>query len=118
MVNQDPEWQPILPYPSRASVAELLIATIERSASVVLPKGWPKEQPYYLSRQDAFNYEVIRKAVEDSVNCAEPGGWLSDELVYFERLMVEDAMEFLENGPAGRAVLDAIRSTARQRFPS
>ena len=116
MVNQNPDWRPILPYPSRASVAELLIAMIERSSGVVLSEGWPRNEPYYLERGDALNNGVIRKAIEDSVNAAEPGRWLLDELEYFERLMVNDALEFLESGPSGRAVLDAIRATARQHF--
>ena len=116
MVNQNPDWLPILPYPSRASVAELLIAMIERGSGVVLPEGWPNDEPYYLEREDALNNGVIRKAIEDSVNAAEPGGWLSEELAYFERLMVKDALEFLESGVAGRAVLDAIKATARQHF--
>ena len=116
MVNQNPDLLPILPYPSRASVAELLIARIERSAGVVLPEDWPRNEPYYLGREDALSHDLLRKAVEDSSNAAEPGGWLSEELAYFERLIVDDALEILESGPAGRAVLDAVRSTARQCF--
>ena len=116
MAFQDSDFVPILPYPSRATVAELLIALIERSSGAVLPDGWPRNEPYYLNREEALNYEVIREAIEGSISAAEPGGWFSEELAEFERLMVNDALEFLENGAAGKAVLDAIKSTARQRF--
>lgn len=116
MLNPSPEWQPILPYPSRRSLAELLIAKIERSSGIALPENWPENEPYYLERDAALNHQLLRAAIEDAIRGAEPGGWLSEELAYFERMMAEDAIELLESSPAGRIALDAIRGAALESY--
>lgn len=116
MLNPSPEWQPILPYPSRRSLAELVIAQIEGSSGIALPDDWPENEPYYLERETALNHHLLRDAIEVAVRGAEPSRWLSDELAYFERMMAEDAIEQLESSPAGRIVLDAIRGAALESY--
>lgn len=116
MLNPSPEWQPILPYPSRRSLAELVIAQLERSSGIALPEDWPENEPYYLERETALNHHLLRDAIEVAVRGAEPGGWLSDELAYFERMMAADAIEQLESSPAGRIALDAIRGAALESY--
>lgn len=98
------------------SLAELLIAKIERSSGIALPEDWPENEPYYLERDAALNHQLLRSAIEDAIRGAEPGGWLSEELAYFERMMAEDAIEHLESSPAGRIALDAIRGAALESY--
>ena len=105
-----------MPYPSRASLAELLIAKIERSSGIALPKDWPENEPYYLNRDDALNPPRLREAIEGAIRRAEPGGWLSEELAHFERSIAEDAIQYLESDPAGRTMLDAIRAVAIESY--
>ncbi len=116
MVNEVTEWQPVLSYPSRQSVAELFIALIERSSGVALPEHWPHNEPYYLKISDVLSYDLLREAIAESTNSAEPADWLLAELAAFERMIVEDVVNYLESEPAGKAVLADIRDMALQRY--
>ena len=116
MLDSTRERQPILPYPSPASVAELVIAMIERSSGVILPDNWPDYEPFYLNKEYASGNGLLREAIEGAIAGAEPGKWLSQELEYFERMIAEDALEQLASNPSGRTTLDAIRATAVESF--
>ncbi len=116
MTSSNPQWEPLLPYPSRASVAELVVAMIERSSGVALPDDWPENEPIYLSDDDAEQFPELTNSMSGAITAAEPGSWLMAELKSFERMIAELAIADLQNTPEGRAALDAIRATAIERF--
>lgn len=116
MTSSNRQWEPLLPYPSRESVTELVVAMIERSSDVALPDGWPDNEPFYLSDEDSGQFPELTNAINGAIIGAEPGGWLMAELKYFERMIAEFAIEDLQDTPEGRATLDAIRATAIERF--
>ncbi len=112
MLNPSPEWQTILPYPSRASLAELLVAMIEGSSGIALPEDWPINEPHYLNKGVVLDNLVLRETIDDVVGQAEPGGRLFQELEHFERMMAEDTLKLLESTANGRIMLDAVRAAA------
>ena len=116
MTSPNRQWEPLLPYPSRETVTELVVAMIERSSDVALPDGWPDNEPLYLSEHDAGQFPELTNAIKGAIMGAEPGGRLMAELKSFERMIAEFAIEDLQNTPEGRATLDAIRATAIERF--
>ena len=116
MTSSNRQWEPLLAYPSRESVTELVIAMVERSSGVALPDDWPENESIYLGGNDAERFPELTNAVSGAIMAAEPGGWLMAELKYFERMIAEFAIEDLEDTPEGRATLDAMRATAIERF--
>ena len=116
MLNPSQEWQPILPYPSPASVAELTLALLENKAEVVRPEGWPDNEPLYLRGELASLDHTLRDAIEVAISQAEPGRSLSRELRRFERTIAEDVLAHLESTAEGRTVLEAISATAIERY--
>ncbi len=109
------QWEPILPYPSRESVTDLVVALVERSFGLDMPENWPQEQSLYLQTADATHFSEFREAVDGAIVGAEPAPWLLRDLKEFERLIAEDAIEGLKNTPEGQAILDAIRAIAIYR---
>ncbi|MXZ90927.1 MAG: hypothetical protein F4W95_09935 [Chloroflexi bacterium] len=114
MTSSSRQWEPLLPYPSRESVTELVIAMIERNSGVELPDDWPGNEPIYLG--DGEQFPELTNAVNGAIISAEPGGWLMEELKSFERTIAEFTIEDLQSTPEGRATLDAMRATAVERF--
>ena len=116
MTSPNRQWEALLPYPSRESVTELVIAMIARNSGVELPDDWPENEPIYLNDADAERFPELDNAVSGAITAAEPGGWLMEELKSFERIVAEFAIEELQDTPEGRATLDAIRATVIERF--
>ena len=109
------QWEPILPYPSRESVTDLVVALVERSFGLDIPENWPEEQSFYLQTDDATHFSEFREAVDGAIIRAEPAPWLLRDLKEFERLIAEDAIEDLRNTPEGQAILDAVRAISIYR---
>ena len=116
MSSSNRQWEPLLLYPSRESVTELVIAMIERNSGVELPDDWPENEPIYLGDNDAEQFTELTNSVNGAIMAAEPGGWLMAELKYFEQMIAEFAIEDLQSTPEGRASLDAMRAIAIERF--
>lgn len=116
MFNPSQERQPILPYPSPASVAELTLALLESKAEVVRPEGWPDNEPLYLRGEFASLDRVLRDAIENAISQAEPGRGLSRELRRFERMIAEGVLEHLESTAEGRTVLETVSAAAKESY--
>ncbi len=104
--------EPILIYPSRQSVIDLFLATLERNSNADLPGGWPDNEPLYLQENDAVSSGLFQEVLDDVISGAEPAPWLLKDLREFEQMLVEYVIEGLEDNTEGRAFLDAMRSTA------
>ena len=116
MVNSNSQHEPILPYPSRMSLTQLVVAMVERDSGVARPKDWPENESFYLSEDDATQFPGFRSAIDDAITGAEPADWLLRELQSFEQMIAEDAIANLQDAPEGQAALDAIRATAIEHF--
>lgn len=104
-------FEPILPYPSRQSVIDSVLATIERSSDIDYPDGWDDNEPLYLKENDITWFRIFHEAVNNAINGAEPAPSLLKDLKEFERMIVEQVIEGLEGTAEGRSFLDAMRST-------
>ena len=120
MTSSNRQWEPLLPYPSRESVTELVVAMIEWDSGVALPDDWPENEPIYLSDDDAGQFPELTNAINGAIMGAEPGGRLMAELKYFERMIAEFAIEDLYGHSGTYHSMDAscIRPTAigRHRY--
>lgn len=116
MTSSNRRWEALLPYPSRETVTELVVAMIEQGSDVALPDGSRDNEPLYLSEHDAGQFPELTNAINGAIIGAEPGGWLMAQLKYPERMIAEFAIEDLQNTPEGQATLGAIRATAIERF--
>ena len=104
--------EPILPYPSRQSVIEAALATIERRFDADLPDDLYKErEPLFLQESEAVSFNVFNDVVNDAISEVEPAPWLMRDLKEFEQTIVDSVVEGLESNPEGRAFLDAMRSS-------
>lgn len=109
------QWEPILPYPSRESVTDLVLALVERNFGIPIPDKWEENESYYLVTDDATQFSEFREAVDGAIRGAEPAPWLLRDLKEFERLIAEDAIEDLQNTTEGQVTLDAIMAVAIYR---
>lgn len=107
--------EPILPYPSRESVTDLVVALVERNFGLDMSENWPEEQSFYLKTDDATQFSEFREAVDGAIIGAEPAPWLLRDLKEFEQRIAEDAIEDLQNTAEGQVILDAIRAIAIYR---
>ena len=108
------ECQPILPYPSRKSVAMAVIEMIGHRSGLDMPT----DGFYSLGELDEVQTRILYDAVDVVIGWAEPGGRLQEELAYFESIIVGDAVEWLESGKIGQAAIDEINSAAYARYRS
>ena len=117
MARQVRQWEPVLSYPSRESVTDLVVALLEQKFGLLTPDRWPKEQSYYLTTDDATQFSEFRDAVAGAIDAAEPAVWLLRELKEFEHEIAELAIEDLQNTPKGQVILEAMQAIAvyRQR---
>jgi len=115
MATSVPQLEPILPYPSRESVSNLIVAMIEQRFGLSAPERWPKDESYYLAKDDATQFSEFRNAVSEAINAIDPPQWLLRELKEFEQTIAEDAVEALQNTPEGQTVLDAMQAIAVYR---
>ena len=109
------QWEPILSYPSRESVSDLVVALVERNFGLAIPDEWEENQSHYLVTDDATQFSEFRDAVDGAIRGSEPAPGLLRDLKEFERLIAEDAIEDLQNTPEGQVILDAIRAIAIYR---
>ena len=107
--------EPILPYPSRQSVIDSVLATIERSSEIDYPDGWNSNEPLYLKESDIIRFKVFNDAVDNAINGAEPAPWLLRDLKEFEQMIVEHVVEGLEDTSAGLLFLNGMHATAKRR---
>ena len=110
------QWEPILPYPSRESVTDLVVALAERNFGLAIPDEWEENESYFLVTDDATQFSEFREAVDGAIRGAEPAPWLLRDLKEFEQMIAEDAIEDLQNTPEGQVILDAIRAIAIYRL--
>ena len=110
------QWEPILSYPSRESVSDLVVALVERNFGLAIPDEWEENESYYLVTDDATQFLEFREAVDGAIRGAEPAPWLLRDLKEFEQMIAEDAIEDLKNTPEGQVILDAIRAIAVYRL--
>ena len=110
------QWEPILPYPSRESVTDLVVALVERNFELAIPDEWEENQPYYLVTDDATQFSEFREAVDGAIRGAEPAPWLLRGLKEFEHEIAEFVIEGLQNTSEGQVILDAIRAIAIYRL--
>lgn len=108
-------FEPILPYPSRQSVIDLFLATLERNFNVNLPDDWDDNEPFYLLEGDVTSFNVFQGVLNNVINCFEPAPWLLRGLKEFEQMLVEYVIDGLEDNTDGRAFLDAMRSSVVSR---
>ena len=106
------QFEPILPYPSRQSMIDLTLATIERNSNADLPDGWPENEPIYLQENDVASSSIFQEALDDVINGAEPAPWLLRDLKEFEQMLVEYVIEGLGETAEGRTFLNAMRASA------
>ena len=106
------KFEPVLPYPSRQSMIDLMLATIERNSSADLPNDWPENEPLYLHANDIVSSDILQEVLDDVINGAEPAPWLLRDLKEFEQTLVASVFEDLENSAEGRTFLEIMRSTA------
>ena len=106
------EFEPILPYPSRQSVIDLTLATIERNSNAALPDDWPENEPLYLQENDVTTSSILQEILDDAIRGAEPSPWLLQDLKEFEQTLVEYVIEGLEKTAEGRTFLNAMRASA------
>ena len=109
------QWEPILSYPSRESVTDLVVALVERNFGLAIPDEWVENESYYLVTDDATQFSEFRDAVDGAIRAAEPAPWLLRDLKEFELLIAEDAIEDLQNTLEGQTILEAIRAIAIYR---
>ena len=107
--------EPILIYPSKQSVIDLFLATLERNSSADLPDDWPDNEPLYLQENDAASSGIFQEVLDDVINGAEPAPWLLRDLKEFEQMLAEYVIEGLEDNAEGRASLETMRSSVISR---
>ena len=107
--------EPILPYPSRQSVIDSVLAAIERSSNIDYPDGWDDNEPLYLKDNDITWFRIFHEAVNNAINGAEPAPSLLKDLKEFERMIVEQVIEGLEDTSDGLIFLNGMRATAKRR---
>jgi hypothetical protein len=115
MAKQARQWEPILPYPSRESVIDLVVALIERRFDLATPQDWKEDESYYLYKGDATQFSEFRASVDWAIRGAEPTNRLLRELKDFERMIAELAIESLQNTQEGQAILEAMQAIAVYR---
>ncbi len=114
MADPFQDWQPILPYPSRKSVAMAVVEMIGHHSGLDMPT----DGFYGLGELDEVQTCILYDAVNAAIGMTEPGGLLQKELAYFEQLIVKDAFELLENRKIGQAAISEINSAAYARYLS
>ncbi len=112
MADPYQEWQPVLLYPSRQSVAMAVIEMLGHQSGLDMPTGGF----YRLSELDEVQTCILYDAVDRAIRGAEPGDRLQEELAYFESIIVKDAVEWLKSGKIGQAAIDEINSAAYVRY--
>ena len=116
MTDNTRKLEPILPYPSRQSVIEAALATIERRFDADLPDDLYKErEPLFLQESEAVSFNVFNDVVNDAISEVEPAPWLMRDLKEFEQEIVETAIKDLESTAEGQAFLNAIRGYVNSR---
>ena len=108
-------FEPILPYPSRQSVMDLFLATLERNFNVDLPDDWDDNEPFYLLESDVTSFNIFQGVLNNVINRSEPAPWLLRDLKEFEQTLVELVIGGLEDNTEGQAFLDAMRSSVVSR---
>ena len=93
MTSSNRRWEALLPYPSRETVTELVVAMIEQGSDVALPDGSRDNEPLYLSEHDAGQFPELTNAINGAIIGTEPGGRLMAELQHFERMIAEFAIK-------------------------
>ncbi len=116
MTSSIKQREPILDYPSRESVMDLVVALVEKSSGIAMPEGWPENESRYFLDDDATRFQEFRDAIDGAINGAEPADWLLRELKDFERTIAETAFEDIQATPVGQDTLEAIRAAAVARF--
>ncbi|MCY3637946.1 MAG: hypothetical protein OXG80_02490 [Chloroflexi bacterium] len=107
--------EPILPYPSRQSVMDLFLATIERSIVADSLGNWDEGEPLFLQGNDAESTAAFQENFQVAINNAEPSPWLLRDLKEFEQTLVTGMIEDLEATQEGRDFLANLRSIAVSR---
>ncbi len=107
--------EPILPYPSRQSVMDLFLATIERSVVADSLGNWDEGEPLFLQGNDAESTAAFQENFQVAINNAEPSPWLLRDLKEFEQTLVTGMIEDLEATQEGRDFLANLRSIAVSR---
>ena len=115
MAQDSQQLEPILPYPSRQSVLDLFLATIERSVVADELENWDEAEPLFLRNNDAESAATFQDNLEIAINNAEPSPWLFRGLKEFERTLVEDLIKGFEATPEGRRFLYNMRKIAASR---
>ncbi len=116
MVEADRSREPVYPYLVRGGIVEAALAEIERSAGIPKPSGFEDYEPRYLREDSVTQPEEFDSAIDGAIAGADPGRRLIDELLYLQKELAEMVVESLENTPAGRAVLDALRTSVIEQF--
>ena len=116
MVNQYQEWHPILPYPSRTSVAELFVAMIVRSSGVVAPRNWEEDKLYFLRTDVEEICEEFRDEINAAFTDAQSAIGLSNEQASLGRQIAKDILARLDSEPESQHTLNAIRIVAIERY--
>lgn len=106
---------PILSYPSRASVVEALTGAIERSSDAELPDDREPYECYYEWDWDSNRFKALQDAVDAAISQAEPAPWLSRAIEEFQQMIVEDAIENLNETAKGRSLLDEMRAYVKEQ---
>lgn len=107
--------EPILSYPSRQSVMDLFLATIERSIVADSLDDWDEGEPLFLQGNDAESTAAFQENFQVAINNAEPSPWLLRDLKEFEQTLVTGMIEDLEATQEGRDFLANLRSIAVSR---
>lgn len=107
--------EPILSYPSRASVVEALTGAIERSSDAELPNDRELYECYYEWDWDSNRFKVLHDAVNAAISQAEPAPWLSRYLEEFQQMIVEYAIENLNETAKGRSLIDEMRAYVKDQ---
>ena len=115
MVNQSDEWNPILPYPSRASVGEAFVAIIEQSSGVVPSEDWGENNPYYLKADVQAICEEFRDEIEAALSDAQSSLGLLRNQSSYERQIAEDAVARADSKPESQHTLNTLRIVAIER---
>ena len=115
MMLSSRQLEPILPYPSRQSVMDLFLATIERSIVADSLDDWDEGEPLFLQGNDAESTAAFQENFQVAINNAEPSLWLLRDLKEFEQTLVTGMIEDLEATQEGRDFLANLRSIAVSR---
>ena len=115
MMLSSRQLEPILPYPSRQSVMDLFLATIERSIVADSLGNWDEGEPLFLQGNDAESTAAFQENFQVAINNAEPSPWLLRDLKEFEQTLVTGMIEDLEATQEGRDFLANLRSIAVSR---